>query len=357
MYKLLLLFALVSVHIQAQINDQFPAQSWTKVRTRMLDGSKDVTEPYLSIRFYQWKFSDNKLCMISEPIFFNPNNCISYKLENNFIRTSPQAGYQIEKLTGDSLIVIERLDGVTEGDKVRKLWFVKTADVRKNRLEKTRNDSVISADEHFTPTLNKNIIVEINQKFAKLNKYPNYNLTGNIVFLPRKQQVKVEIKDTDDVSQYEKYIAIEKSIIEASYPYWNLKDFMHFEKVYLPFVLQSRSNSIDREYTYRGTQIYYFTNNTEDIPKIVGTKPENIRASAKYYSDGISAIQDKKYDKALSYFEKSYETDNRNIDALYNIAAIHSRKNDMLNTCKTLKLLSELQQTEGTKLYHQRCSK
>lgn len=61
----------------------------------------------------------------------------------------------------------------------------------------------------------------------------------------------------------------------------------------------------------------------------MGTKPENIRASAKYYSDVISAVQDKKYDKALSYFEKSYETDNRNIDALYNIAAIHSRKNDM----------------------------
>lgn len=84
---------------------------------------------------------------------------------------------------------------------------------------------------------------------------------------------------------------------------------------------------------------------------------ENLRLSGENFEKGIKAFQTENYDKAIDYFLKSYEIDNRKIDALYNIASLFSLKQDKINECKYLKILSDLEQTQGMKSYNEKCSK
>ncbi|MNY10597.1 hypothetical protein D3C86_1435830 [compost metagenome] len=108
----------------------------------MIDGSKNISESFSSSKFYLWQISNKKLCMDSDPVNSYEESCIDYKLENNFIRTSLESGYEITKLTADTLIVVERIKGITENDKLKKLWFVNSAIIKNNYISKYKNDSM-----------------------------------------------------------------------------------------------------------------------------------------------------------------------------------------------------------------------
>jgi tetratricopeptide (TPR) repeat protein len=82
---------------------------------------------------------------------------------------------------------------------------------------------------------------------------------------------------------------------------------------------------------------------------------EDLKLSGELYLKGLKSYENKKYDKAINFFEKSYEVDNRKVDALYNIASIYALLNDKLNLCKYLEKLKDLEQTEGIKLYNENC--
>lgn len=357
MHKIFIFFSLFSLSISAQVNTQLLPGNWTKIRTRMLDGSRDLSESYVSTKFFEWQLTPTKFCMDLDTVHLKPISCFDYKLEGHFIRTSPQAGYQIEKLTADSLIVTERLSGETAPDKIKKLWFVRTSKLRKAIIERTKFDTVITASENFTPLQNKNMIVEINQRLLNMNKNINLDMIGNLVFYPKKQKIEFEIKNINEVARYQKPIEAVRSVIENSYANWNMKDFEHFDKVYLPVIFNTRHQSIDKEWTLKGTEEYYYTNDIADIPKIRGISADKVREATENFRNGFNAFQDKKYNKAIAYYQKSYELDDRNADALYNLAAIYSLLKDSTNACKTLKILSDLEQTEGRNLFNQNCTR
>ncbi|MDP2161034.1 MAG: hypothetical protein Q8K02_11165, partial [Flavobacterium sp.] len=183
MYKYFsIIFLLFTSAANSQINSDYLTGEWVKVKNRMIDGSKNVSETFSSSKFYMWQISTHRLCMDHDPINSYIENCFEYKLEDNFIRTSLESGYEITKLTTDTLIVVERIKGIDENDKQQKLWFVKSSIIKNNYISKHKNDSILIANEHFTPTLNKNFIKEINKNFMKKTLYPNFNLIGNIVF-------------------------------------------------------------------------------------------------------------------------------------------------------------------------------
>lgn len=358
MFKnILLLLTIWNTCLNAQNNEMLLLNSWTKTKVRMLDGTKDLSEPYAYTKFLQWQFSNGKLCMNSDPIYFNPVNCMPYKIEKDFIRTSPNFGYMIEKITSDSLVLSEKTAEALTNDKIKKWWFVKSNKITNELIEKTKNDSVITATENLTPILTKNLILEINQTLSKKNLYRNYNIIGNLIFFPNEQKIKVEIENISDEQKSGKIAEIEKSIIENSFSFWNLKNFTHYKKVILPFIIENKVHSVDSDYTYKGAYIFFFTNNTSDIPKYAGIKYNDLQEAKKKFNDGLLDFQNKKYNSAIQYFLKSYKKDNRNVDALYNVATIYSLLNDKQNSCKTLKILQDLEQTEGSKLYKENCLK
>lgn len=359
MYKFSLVLLLFSFFTaKSQVNPNLLYDEWIKTKTRMIDGSKDVSEAFLSSKFHRWKISKQKLQIDSNPISTYNKSDLDFEIENNYIITSPYSGYEIIKLTQDSLIVVERIKDVNENDKIRKHWFVKSAIIKNYFIDKYKNDSIIIASENFTPVINKNFIGEILKEFQNKNNFPNFNLIGNIVFYPKKNKLEIEITNPDDkeVSNNYKNIDFIKRTLEKTYPNWNLNYFKNFDKVYLPFIIKSYSNK-KNNIVSKGTPIYYFISEISDIDKIHGITMENLRLSGENFEKGIKAFQTENYDKAIDYFLKSYEIDNRKIDALYNIASLFSLKQDKINECKYLKILSDLEQTQGMKSYNEKCSK
>lgn len=351
-----IIFLLLTSVVNSQINSHYLTGAWVNVKNRMIDGSKNISESFSSSKFYLLQISNKKLCMDSDPVNSYEESCIDYKLENNFIRTSLEYGYEITKLTADTLIVVERIKGITENDKLKKLWFVNSAIIKNNYISKYKNDSILIANEHFTPTLNKNLITEIHKNFLKKNNYPNFNLIGNIIFFPKNRKLEIEISNTDDKNVIENAKGIDyiKTTIEKTYNNWNLTDFESFNKVYIPFVIKSESYK-HKGGGYKGSPIFYYIDNIDDVEKIYGIKMEDLRSSGENFQNGIIAYQNKKYEKAIDFFMKSYEIDNRKIDALYNVASIYSLINDKTNMCQCLKKLKDLEQTEGTKQYNKNC--
>ncbi|MDF0720957.1 tetratricopeptide repeat protein [Kaistella sp. PBT33-4] len=358
-YYLFILLALSSNFLFSQTIPSFLTNEWIKVKVQMLDGSKDVSETYSSSKFYRLSFSEKEMCMDYQPINSNGKTCSKYNLESNFIRTSPESGYEIVKLSSDSLIIIERINGVNENDKIRKLWFKKSSLIKKEYSKKFDNDSIIIASENFTPTINKNLILDIAENFRKKNRYPKFNLIGNIVFFPKSESLTIEVLNEKDKSVIDNQENIDfiKSIFQNSYKYWNLNGFEKFKKISIPFIINSDSYGIDESYTYKGTPIFYFMNDTKDIEKYYGIKMQDLRDSEASFRRGISLFENEKYDKAIEHFLKSYEVDNRKIDALYNIVSLYNLKSDQKNMCLYLKKLKDLEQTLATNLYNEKCPK
>lgn len=357
MVKYFLVIFVCTINLVAsQVNKQELKGEWLKVKSRMADGSKNISEPFLVSKFYKWQISDKKLCISPDPISYSYNSCLDYELENEIIKTSSVSGYKIVKLTVDSLIVIENIKDINDKDKIQKLWFVKSSMIKDQYKNQFKNDSILIATENFTPKLTKNLIVEINKNFMDKNNFPNYVLIGHLNFLPKQKKVIFEISNIDDKNNLKNKKAIDfvKTTFENSFDSWNIDDFKNFKNIYIPIIFKSESYSFEGG-SYKGAKIYFFINNQDDIKKIYGIKMADLKLSGDFYVKGLEAYENKKYEKAINFFIKSYEVDNRKIDALYNIASIYAFLNDKLNLCKYLEKLKDLEQTEGIKLYNENC--
>ncbi len=357
MYRYILISLILFNNIvYSQIDTHLLNGEWVKVKNRMVDGSKNLSESFSSSKFLMWKISNKKICMDSDPVNSIEETCLDFDLVKNLIRTSSESGYEINKLTSDTLIVIQKIKGINENDKLEKLWFVKSTIIRNNYLNKHKSDSILIANEHFTPTLSKKFITEIHKQFLKKSNYPNFDLIGNLVFFPKEEKLEVEINNSNDKNVIENNEEISYIVrtIEKSYDNWKLNDFKNFNKIYIPFIIKSESYKF-KGGSHKGTPIFYFLENVNDIDKIYGIKMEDLRASGDNFQNGIIAYQNKEYEKAIFLFMKSFQIDNRNIDALYNSASIYSILNDKIKMCDCLKKLKDLEQTEGTRQYNENC--
>lgn len=91
----------------------------------------------------------------------------------------------------------------------------------------------------------------------------------------------------------------------------------------------------------------YFDNSPNDYKKI--------RESDLQFRKGLIAYSENKYEKAIEYFLAAYKSDNYNIEALYNKAAINYHLNKKEEACKDWKFLHDLGQVRGINFYNQYC--
>lgn len=355
MRKYIFIFFIIFNHIKSQVNKQLLINNWTKVKTSTIDGSKDLSEPFAVSEYYNWQITPKQICMKTESIYIQPNGCYDYTIDKETLRTTPDSGYRIAKLDNDSLIVVEDIKGKTEKDKVKKIWFVKTSKIIDEYKSKTKNDSILVTTPFFTPTLKNYFLLEVAKDFQKKNIYPSLLFKGNLIIYPKEKQI--DLVANEEKFNLDKNFQIIKTAASKSFNDWNLDNFQNFDKIYIPFILESKIEKMKGGMTFKGVRIYFFMDNFSDIQKIYGPKMEDLKLAQENFQKAISYFQNKKFEKAIEFFNKGYELNTSKVDALYNIVSIYSQLKDNDNMCLTLKKLKDLEQVDGTKLYNEYCNK
>lgn len=355
MYKYIFIFLLIFIQTKSQVDKKLLVNDWTKVKLKTIDGSKDLSEGYLISKYYNWQITPTQICMRTESIYTKPNNCFDYKIDKDVIRTTPDSGYRIVKLDSDSLIVVESIAGKIEKDKVQKIWFTKSNKIIEANKEKTKNDSILIATPEFTPTLNEYFVSDIAKEFLKKSTYPSLLFKGNFILNIKDKKI-IFVTEDEKIIQNKNFQTI-KLAAENSFENWNIEDFQKFNKIYIPFVFESKYEKSKDGTTFKGVRIYFFMDNFNDIPKVYGPKMQDLESAQENFQKAVKYLQNKNYDKAIEFFNKGYELNNSKVDALYNIVSIYSALKDKPNMCFTLKRLKDLEQVDGTYLYNNHCVK
>lgn len=348
--KLILsVFILVYNLIFAQNYQKDVQGTWITVFKEMKDGSTYIPKscnPFPP----KFIFTEDKLCMNKKD-----DHCFNYTINKGYIETSENSGYKIEKLTSDSLVILQSMIGNEEEDKLERIYLVKEQKILEQQIKSYADEKNIVVNNFFFPNVEKPLSLRLNDFFRKTNTYTNLSLAGNIIIYPKKKIINTEIiKTTKDDPER---IGNIKELINNSYTDWDFNNFQGYESITIPFILECKNNNIGDGYTYKGVMIYFLTQNINDLECINGIKYENLKKSAVFFSKGINAIEKKNYKKAISFFEQSYLLDQTKIDNLYNIAAVYTIENNINRACETLKRLKDLGQIQGKKMYEEKCNK
>lgn len=352
MYKyFLLLFITISIHITSQVNTQLlQNSSWTKVQSNMLDGSRDLSRE--SNQFLVWKIKGNTICEQIDPWAIERTKCNDFKIEKNLMKLSDKSNYEIETLTSDSLIVIQKIDGVDFPDQIRKMKFVKTAMLVKNFTDKATGDSIVITSRNITPTFTKGIVTELMEIYSQKRYRHNFNVDGEIIIFPRKQEIAVKTDNQKQNIDNQKSIDLFKVTIQKNYKLWDLTGYENFEKIIVPYTIKSEIKDGSGSLGFHN-KIPRRENTSNEI--IVNIKDRSV--SRENFNKGLKAANSQKYDNAIYFFNKAHEDDNTNIESLYNVASISLAQNNTNVACVALKRLKELEQTQGTKMFNEKCSK
>lgn len=319
---------------------------WVNDKVEMKDGS-DLFGRFVEDSVYaEYRIDQNKLCINSNPIHRTNESCLDFTLINNFIKTSQYAGFIIEKVNNDSLILSEKIDGLTD-DKLKRLYFRKQEVVLDNFKEEYKNQKNITASKLFTPKTNATIEIDLNKAFK--NNYSNFELIGNFKIYPAQKKIKTSV--TFSTQNDSSRIRIVKKIIDHSFEKWNLKDFQGYESIEIPFVLKSEITK-----RYWGISVIFLTKDLTEFERVNGIKMEDLRKSSDYFNKALIAYDEKRYPEAITYFTESYNLDNKNIDALYNKAAVYFESGDKQNACQVWLEISMLGQVNAKQLFLEHCN-
>ena len=346
MKKLFLVICFLFFSINyAQINSSKIEGYWIKYRGEMKDGS-DLSGTFSEDSGYmEYRINQGKLCINSNPVHRVNESCLDFTLINNFIKTSQYSGFVVEKVTKDSLILCEKIDGLAD-DKLERSYFVKQEVIISKFKEENKNERNIVASKLFSPKTSGTIELDLNKAFK--NNYSNFELVGNLKIYPAKKKIKTEI--TFATQKDSARIRLVKKVMDSSFEKWNLKAFKEYGSIEIPFVLKSEITK-----TFWGISVIFFTTDLTEFERIYGVKMEDIRKSSDCFNKGLIAYEEKKYLESIEYFSESYKFNSKNIDALYNKAAIYFESGDKENACKVWLEISILGQAEGKQLFLKNC--
>lgn len=342
---LIIIFAFLSPIVLAQNLQEKLEGTWVKTDIDMKDGSKYIT-------YYPWDKRYLEFTFLKENYIYNiyPGQAereaiFNYKLKDNRIIVSNKFEFFIEKISSDSLVLVEKIENI-EDDKLKRYYLKRKESLVQDFLNKNINTKKLIAEPYYTPRFQGNFTRYLNQKFknilgiTSLSGYLNFNILSSKL-------------DVELANYPKKLTKIDNAIvqnIQKSFRNWDIKQFKGYESVQIPFIITVKN--VGRN---RNVSIKLFAQTYEDLRADYGKSLEVMTASSKYFKQGLDDFTNKRYEKAIINFSKSYEIDYTFLDALYNRATTYYLNNQLDKACSDWKKLKEFGQIKAIKLLEQYC--
>ena len=203
---ILLVVFLYIIEGYGQINPSDIIGTWVEYKTEMKDGSKtlsrfnkDSTYSAIAIKPDALQFNSNSILKgtnkaigysVSGFTGKNSNLNLKYTIEGTLLKTSATSGYYIEKIANDTLIISQKIEGLSD-DKLFRNYYISEKKIVERENEKVKNKKDIIANPFFTPKLNETLENEIFK--AIQNEYLNIDLSGTLTIFPKKNTISTEI--------------------------------------------------------------------------------------------------------------------------------------------------------------------
>lgn len=311
---------------------------WIKYKIDMKDGSKLYSNQINDSTYFRFSFKKNSLSLSTNPVKSFITTKLNFNLSRNSIIIPNSIDYDIEKISRDTLIIIENSNDTP--DKQKRFYLVNQKAIIKKMT--SLSNKTYKANSFLSPTLKEDIdMTNINKKSYNISGTLRINLTTHEI------NVTIDSKDTDDKHIIKK---ITRNL-EKSYKNWNLDLFKQFQFVEIPFfakgteygdVTRKINNKTFRNLLRMPTLDFV-------IEKSTGKQitMEELSLSTKAYKEGVEAFKNGNYEKAIEYFEQSYKYNKYNLEALYSKAAVNYQLGNIEKTCEILKILSDLGQVRA----------
>ena len=343
--RLILSLTILS-NINAQTKNTDLLGSWIQIKTEMKDSSELIPVYKDYIKHFDMTFEKKKYHTNYYPAQKFKNATNNYKLKKNKIVASKHYALEIEKLTRDSLVIVEQMKGLDD-DKLKRHYLIKKERIFSEQKAIYQGLNKITANPYYTPLFIDNIQLYLSRGLNK--SHTNLNLKGVIKIYPKNKDIKTVITFSDKKGLYQENIIVD--LLNNSYPSWDLKHFENYDEINIEFVIlihRKGKNSY-------GLKIGLLTNSFNQLKGLYGLTYTQITDGNKYLKSGIDYYNAKDYKNAIKDFTKSFESNHTLVDALYNRAICYYENKQYLKACLDWKTLSDLGQKRAQKLFEENC--
>ena len=313
--------------------------NWIKYQAKDDQGNTVIDYALTEIAKFEIEITDKKICFLSSPL--EDRICSEYLIKDNSIQAGTEWKGIIKKAHNDTLILQfpnEKKNGFND------IYFLRDQ-VFYDQMDFYREDGYLISSLHFSPAFNGNF----EDYLRDVLSFSNFNgsFKGLIKIDFDSSLVSLDFYESNKMSN-----ALKKRLqkhVASSFPYWtNL--FKDEKKYIIPFTSRMIDSNLGLYI------INFFTEEYQSEKEIWAVSESGMRKSKSFFKKGYTAYENKEYADAMNLFRKAYQADHTNLEALYNLAAIHLEHKQKVDACKVWSILASRGQQKAKLLIKNYCT-
>lgn len=317
---LLLLLTVLSFCCFAQRSPDLLQGSWVKTKTEVLNLSSASPRdmPYCKI-----EFADSLLHIHTHPMYEAKGACYSFEFRDDKIHLSGHHYYEVTKLGSDELVLLEMKE-----DELLQHTLVRSERLFEQIQSEQSNSRYRVAKPGYTPKLNRPIERLLDSAFV--DQHVNFQARGTLLLDLENETVfsAISYSTIRDIDP----LRLLKKTLDSTFPLWDLTGFGEAKLIQIPFVVQDV-----KLHPFAGFSMVFLTSSIAVLDKPVQLQKKYW--SDEYFHQGILAVHERAYRKAIRRFDSSLELNPENQHAVFSRAKVYLIKGREEDACRDWKML------------------